>query len=162
VTMMGATGGTARAVRARWAGGRGSYVSNHYSADDPSPRVQDFIKKYQTKFGVVPDSLPRSLRLGARVIDGLKARHRQLGPALRDAIAATKDFPGVAATSPSTRSATGEAAVVLKIDGGKFSTSTRSRRSHVRVHSAPHQRLAAGTSMPSSRSATRWFTGCSS
>jgi branched-chain amino acid transport system substrate-binding protein len=35
----------------------GSYVSNHYSADDPQPRVQEFIKKYQAKYGAVPDSL---------------------------------------------------------------------------------------------------------
>lgn len=35
----------------------GSFYSNHYSVDDPSPRVQEFIKKYEAKFGAKPDGL---------------------------------------------------------------------------------------------------------
>ncbi|MDY0018513.1 MAG: ABC transporter substrate-binding protein [Anaerolineae bacterium] len=35
----------------------GGYFTNHYSADDPRPVVQDFVKKYQEKYGSVPDAL---------------------------------------------------------------------------------------------------------
>lgn len=100
----------------------GSYVSNHYSADDPSPRVQDFIKKYQAKFGAVPDSLAALGYDAAQVvIDALKRAPDATGPALRDAIAQTKDFPGVAGniTLDDKRNPM-KPAVVLKIEGGKF------------------------------------------
>jgi branched-chain amino acid transport system substrate-binding protein len=35
----------------------GSYFSNHYSPDDPNPRIQKFIADYKAAFGSVPDSL---------------------------------------------------------------------------------------------------------
>lgn len=100
----------------------GSYVSNHYSADDPSPRVQEFIKKYQAKFGAVPDSLAALGYDSARVvIDALKRAPDASGPALRDAIAQTKDFPGVAGTITLDEHRNPvKPAVVLKVEGGKF------------------------------------------
>ncbi len=33
------------------------YFSNHYASDDPNPVIQDFIKKYQAKYGEVPDAI---------------------------------------------------------------------------------------------------------
>ena len=35
----------------------GSYFSNHYAADDQSPKVQQFIAAFTAKFGEVPDSM---------------------------------------------------------------------------------------------------------
>jgi branched-chain amino acid transport system substrate-binding protein len=35
----------------------GGFYSNHYSPDDTRPIVQDWVKKYQAKHGVVPDAL---------------------------------------------------------------------------------------------------------
>jgi branched-chain amino acid transport system substrate-binding protein len=35
----------------------GGYYSNHYSPDDQRPIVQDWISKYKTKYGAVPDAL---------------------------------------------------------------------------------------------------------
>ena len=35
----------------------GGYFTNHYSPDDPRPVVQDFVQKYQEKYGKVPDAL---------------------------------------------------------------------------------------------------------
>ncbi|MBI5478173.1 MAG: ABC transporter substrate-binding protein [Deltaproteobacteria bacterium] len=100
----------------------GSFVSNHYSADDPSPRVQDFIKTYKAKYGAVPDSLAALGYDAARVaIEAMKRAPDLSGPALRDAIAATKDFPGVAGviTLDAKRNPV-KPAVVLKVDNGKF------------------------------------------
>jgi branched-chain amino acid transport system substrate-binding protein len=74
----------------------GSYFSNHYSPEDPSPRIQDFVKAYQKRFGVVPDGLAATGYDAARIAFDAMARAKDLsGPAIRDAIAATKDFPGV-------------------------------------------------------------------
>jgi branched-chain amino acid transport system substrate-binding protein len=100
----------------------GSYVSNHYSADDPSPRVQDFIKRYKAKFNAVPDSLAALGYDSARVVvDALKRAPDSSGPALRAAIAETKEFPGVAGTiTLDDKRNPVKPAVVLKVEGGKF------------------------------------------
>lgn len=100
----------------------GAYVSNHYSAEDPSPIVQNFIKKYSEKFKVVPDSLAALGYDSARVgIDAMKRAPSLEGPALRDAIAATKEFPGVAGTITLNAKRDAEKpAVVLQVKDGKF------------------------------------------
>ena len=77
----------------------GSYFSNHYSPEDPSPRVQNFIASYKKAYGAVPDSLAALAYDAARVgLDAMKRAKDDSPEALRDAIAATKDFPGVAGT----------------------------------------------------------------
>lgn len=100
----------------------GSYVSNHYSGDDPSPRVQDFIAKYKAKYNAPPDSLAALGYDAARVvIEALKRAPDTSGPALRAAIAETKDFPGVAGTiTLDDKRNPVKPAVVLKIENGKF------------------------------------------
>jgi branched-chain amino acid transport system substrate-binding protein len=35
----------------------GGYFTNHYSPDDPRPEVQEWVKKYETRFGSKPDAL---------------------------------------------------------------------------------------------------------
>ncbi len=35
----------------------GGFFTNHYSSEDTRPVVQEFVKKYQAKFGSVPDAL---------------------------------------------------------------------------------------------------------
>ncbi|MEK7729412.1 MAG: ABC transporter substrate-binding protein, partial [candidate division KSB1 bacterium] len=100
----------------------GSYVSNHYSADDPAPRVQDFIRKYKAKYGSVPDSLA-ALGYDAAmvVVDAMRRVTEINGPALRDAIAHTKNFAGVAGTITLDENRNPvKPAVVLKVQGGKF------------------------------------------
>jgi branched-chain amino acid transport system substrate-binding protein len=100
----------------------GSFVSNHYSAEDPSPRTQAFIKTYKEKYGAVPDSLAALGYDSARVVlDAIKRAGKTDGPALRDAIATTKDFPGVAGTiTLDDQRNPVKPAVVLKVEGGKF------------------------------------------
>jgi branched-chain amino acid transport system substrate-binding protein len=100
----------------------GSYVSNHYSSDDPNPRVQEFIKKYAAKYKTTPDSLAALGYDSARVaIEAMKRAADLSGPALRDQIAATKDFPGVAGTiTLDEKRNPVKPAVVLKVEAGKF------------------------------------------
>ncbi|MBM4362194.1 MAG: ABC transporter substrate-binding protein [Deltaproteobacteria bacterium] len=99
----------------------GSYYTNHYSPEDPSPRVQGFLTAYKTAYGAVPDSLAALGYDAAKVaVDALSRAKDESGAALRDAIAATRDFPGVAGTISldANRNAV-KPAVVLKVAGGK-------------------------------------------
>lgn len=98
----------------------GSYYSNLYSPDDPSPRTQQFIRDYKQLYGEIPDSLAA---LGYDAVNVAVAAMRRApnlsGPAVRDAIAQTRDFPGAAGTITldAQRNAI-KPAVVLKVQGG--------------------------------------------
>jgi branched-chain amino acid transport system substrate-binding protein len=99
----------------------GSYFSNHYSPDNPDPRVQKFIADYKAAYGGVPDALAALGYDAARVaIEALKRAKDLSGPAVRDAISQTKDFPGVAGTiSLDEKRNAVKSAVVLKVADGK-------------------------------------------
>jgi branched-chain amino acid transport system substrate-binding protein len=74
----------------------GCYFSNQFSADDPAPVVQEFGKVYQQKFGNRPDNFAALGYDAARVVlDAIKKVGSTDSVAIRDAIARTKDFPGV-------------------------------------------------------------------
>lgn len=75
----------------------GCFYTNHYAPDQPDAKVQQFIKDYKAAFGgSTPDGLAALGYDAANVLFAAMKRAGSLeGPALRDAIAATKDFPGV-------------------------------------------------------------------
>lgn len=123
VTMMGGDGwDSAKLFELGGSAVEGSYVSNHYSADDPSPRVQEFIKKYEAKYKTTPDSLAALGYDAARVaIEAMKRAPELTGPAIREQIATTKDFPGVAGTITLDEHRNPvKPAVVLEVKDGKF------------------------------------------
>jgi len=100
----------------------GSFISNHYSVEDPSPAIQKFVADFKSRYNVVPDALAALGYDAMRVLaDALKRSGTSAGPALRDAIAATKEFPGVTGviTIDAERNAV-KPAVVLKLQGGKY------------------------------------------
>jgi branched-chain amino acid transport system substrate-binding protein len=74
----------------------GCFFSNQFSADDPSPEVQDFARLYQGKYGNRPDNFAALGYDAARVVvDAIKRAGSVEPGAIRDALAQTKDFPGV-------------------------------------------------------------------
>jgi branched-chain amino acid transport system substrate-binding protein len=75
----------------------GSYFSNHYTHENPDPIIQNFVKKYKDTYGSVPDALA-ALGYDAAMVaaDAMSKATDLTGPAIRDAIEKTKDFPGVA------------------------------------------------------------------
>jgi branched-chain amino acid transport system substrate-binding protein len=100
---------------------QGSYFSNHYSPDNPDERIQKFVSDYKAAYGNVPDALAALAYDAARVaVEALKQAPDTSGPALRDAVARTKDFPGIAGTITldEKRNAV-KPAVVLKVGDGK-------------------------------------------
>ena len=99
----------------------GSYYSNHYSEENPDPELQAFITRYKAAYGQVPDGVGALAYDAARLaIAAMKRAPDLSGPALRNAIAATRDFPGVGGsiTLDANRDAVKQA-VILKVEGGK-------------------------------------------
>lgn len=97
---------------------KNAYISNHYSADNPAPEIQNFVKAYTAKFGVAPDSLAALAYDSAKVLaDAIKRAGGTDSAKLKDAINSTKDFPGVTGkiTLDASRNAV-KPAVVLELN----------------------------------------------
>jgi len=72
------------------------YFTNHYSPEDSDPRVQMFVSKYKSKHGTVPDAMAVLGYDAAMIVfDAIQRAGSEEGPKIRDALAATKNFPGV-------------------------------------------------------------------
>ncbi|QRK09041.1 ABC transporter substrate-binding protein [Archangium violaceum] len=99
----------------------GSYFSNHYSPDNPDARTQKFIADYKAAYGSVPDAIAALGYDAARVaVEAMKRAQDTSGAALREAIASTKDFPGVTGTlSLDANRNPVKPAVILKVGDGK-------------------------------------------
>jgi branched-chain amino acid transport system substrate-binding protein len=101
----------------------GTYYSTHYSAEDSSPAVQSFVKKFKAKYNnEVPDAMAALGYDSAYVLaDAIKRAGSTDGSKIRDALAATKDFPGVTGktTIDANRNAT-KPAVIITVENGKF------------------------------------------
>ncbi|MBN1205349.1 MAG: ABC transporter substrate-binding protein [Myxococcaceae bacterium] len=99
----------------------GSYFSNHYAVDNPDELLKEFIEKYKKDYGGLPDSVAALAYDATKLaVDAMKRAPDLSGKSLRDAIAATKDFPGVAGkiTINAHRDAEKQA-VVLQVKDGK-------------------------------------------
>jgi len=101
----------------------GTYYSTHYSPENQSPLVQDFVKKFRARWnGETPDAMAALGYDSAMVlIDAIKRAGSTESAKLRDAIAATKDYPGITGktTIDAQRNAT-KAAVVITVKNGQF------------------------------------------
>ena len=100
----------------------GCFFSNHYSQEDASPVIQDFIKRYKAKYNKVPDAMAALGYDSVLVLaDAIKRAAGTDSTKLTAAIAATKGFVGVtgAITLDAERNAT-KSAVILEIKDGTF------------------------------------------
>jgi len=101
----------------------GCYYSTHYSPQVDTPAVRAFVAKFQARFdGETPDAMAALGYDSAKVmVDAIRRAGSTDGPAIRDALAATKDFEGVtgSTTMDKNRNAT-KAAVVIMVKDGKF------------------------------------------
>ena len=98
----------------------GSYYSNHYSFEDVRPAVQNFVGKYQARYGSVPDGLAALGYDAALVLFDAMERAKSLdGGDLAEAIAVTKNFPAVTAviTLDKDRNPVKSAVVLVMKDG---------------------------------------------
>jgi branched-chain amino acid transport system substrate-binding protein len=77
-----------------------TYFTNHYSPDDDrDPRIKDFIKKYQSKFGNIPDAMSiLGYDAALTVFDAIERAKSTEGPKIRDALATTAGLKGLSGT----------------------------------------------------------------
>ena len=99
-----------------------TYFSNHFATEDPDTTVQNFVKKYQAKYNMLPDAMAALGYDAARILaDAIKRAGSTDSAALKNAIASTKDFPGVTGhiTIDKDRNAS-KPLTIIKIVAGKF------------------------------------------
>jgi branched-chain amino acid transport system substrate-binding protein len=72
-----------------------TFISNHYSGDNPDPVVQTFITSYRAKFGKEPDAIAALAYDAVKVLaDAMNRAKTTGGQQVRDALASA-DIPGV-------------------------------------------------------------------
>jgi branched-chain amino acid transport system substrate-binding protein len=98
-----------------------TYYASHYSSASSAPEVQEFVKNYRQRFnGEIPDSMAPLAYDAVRIIaEAITRAGTTDGPALRDALAATKDFPGVTGrTTIDPQRNASKSAVMLTVKNG--------------------------------------------
>jgi len=98
-----------------------TYFTNHYSVDDTSPAAQAFVQAYKKEYGQAPDAMAVLGYDAANVlIDAIKRAGSTEPEKIREALAATKDYPAI--TGATTLNASHDAvksAVIIEFKDGK-------------------------------------------
>ncbi|MDR7869047.1 MAG: ABC transporter substrate-binding protein [Sporomusaceae bacterium] len=98
-----------------------TYFTNHYSVDDTSAASKAFVDAYKKEYGQAPDAMAVLGYDAANVlIDAIKRAGSTEPAKIREALAATKDFPAI--TGATTLNATHDAvksAVIIEMKDGK-------------------------------------------
>jgi branched-chain amino acid transport system substrate-binding protein len=100
----------------------GCFFSNHFSAEDPAPKIQEFLSKYREKFNGEPDAMS-ALGYDAAMIlvDAIKRANSVSGDAIRQALADTRNYPAVTGLiSLNAQRNADKSAVMLVVQKGKF------------------------------------------
>ena len=100
----------------------GDYYSTHFSPENTTPAVQEFVQKFKAKYNETPDAMAALGYDSAMILAAaMKAAGTTDGAKVRDALAATKDFSGVTGktTIDANRNAS-KPAVILTIKNGQF------------------------------------------
>jgi branched-chain amino acid transport system substrate-binding protein len=101
----------------------GCFFTNHYSPEDQSPAVQDFVRAYKSRYnGKLPDAMAILGYDSMKIMADAIVRAGSADPkAIRNALATTKDFRAASAviTIDENRNAR-KAIVVLKIENRVF------------------------------------------
>ncbi|HBT48170.1 MAG TPA: ethanolamine utilization protein EutJ [Peptococcaceae bacterium] len=99
VPMMGADGWDSPEL-VNLAGGadnlKDTYFTNHYSPADPSEKVRAFVQAYKAKYNAEPDAFAAlGYETAYMLADAIKRAGKADPVAIKDALAATKDFEGI-------------------------------------------------------------------
>ena len=100
----------------------GTYFANHYSPDVDRPASREFIAKYKKKFNSQVDAAAALTYDSVYLLVNAIERAGKADPkAIRDALAATKDFSGVTGTISYNGSGDPvKGALIIRIENGKF------------------------------------------
>jgi branched-chain amino acid transport system substrate-binding protein len=121
VTMLGGDGWDSSDLDRKAADG--GYYTNHYSPDDTRPIVQDWVKKYNAKYGSNPDALATLAYDAANMLFTAMKNGNSTDPdKVKDALASLKDFDGVSGKmSIDAQHNPVKSAVVLQVKDGQVS-----------------------------------------
>ncbi len=100
----------------------GCYFVTHYSPENDAPAVVQFNRRFAARWGEPSDTLAALSYDSVKLLAGAIRRAGTTDPAkVRDALAATKNFPAVTGTITfdAQRNPT-KSAVILQVRGGKF------------------------------------------
>jgi branched-chain amino acid transport system substrate-binding protein len=101
----------------------GSYITTHYSVDDPSPAIQKFVQEYKQRYGNLSPDAHAALAYDATrvLINAIERTGSTDSQKIRDALAQTRDFKGVTGmiSIDADRNAV-KPAVVLKLEDGSY------------------------------------------
>ncbi|HQA50930.1 MAG TPA: ABC transporter substrate-binding protein [Syntrophomonadaceae bacterium] len=76
-----------------------TYFTNHYSVEDPDPAIQSFVEAYKAKYNKLPDSFAALGYDAAKLLADAIERAGEADPIkIKEALEATKDFPGITGT----------------------------------------------------------------
>lgn len=99
----------------------GSYITTHYSVDDPSPAVQHFVQEYKQRYGNLQPDAHAALAYDATrvLVDAIERAGSTDGEQLRNALAQTRNFAGVTGviSMDENRNAIKPAVVLRLLDG---------------------------------------------
>lgn len=101
----------------------GTYYSTHFSPESTDPLAQKFVAAFRARYnGETPDAMAALGYDSAMVLfDAIRRAGTTDGPQLRDAIAATRDFPGATgATTLDARRDASKPAVIITVKDGRF------------------------------------------
>lgn len=101
------------------------YYSTHAALDNPDPKVQGFVKAYTEEYGHPPENAFAALGYDMMnlIADAIKRAGSDDPKAIRDALEATRDFPGVTGTisyAPGQRKPT-KSVTIIQVQDGKYS-----------------------------------------
>lgn len=100
----------------------GTYYSTYFSAENGAPEVQEFVARYRARWdGETPEAVSALGYDAMRLVAGAISRAGSTdSAALRDAIASTRNFPGVTGrTTIDEKRNSAKAAVMLVVRNGK-------------------------------------------
>ena len=73
-----------------------TFFSNHYSPDDNSPEIKNFVEAYEAEYGQVPDAFAAlSYDATMMIIEAIKRAGVEDSVKVKDELAKTKDYQGV-------------------------------------------------------------------
>ncbi len=100
----------------------GTYYSTYFSAENDAPEVRAFVKKFSARWNNETPEAVSALGYDAvyLIAAAMTKAGTTTGPTLRDAIAATKNFPGVTGqTTIDEKRNSAKAAVMLTVKNGR-------------------------------------------
>jgi branched-chain amino acid transport system substrate-binding protein len=105
----------------------GCYFTNHFSPEDQSPIVKEFVGKYREKYGSIPDTFGALGYDAASILcDAIKRAGSSDSQQIRDALAKTAGFNGVTGviSFDANRNAA-KPVLVIAVRDGKFEVAER-------------------------------------